>query len=56
MSAISSDELWSCEFFWIEDASRIVGEPARTGCVQPMIQAKAAIQKETAVAIAALIV
>lgn len=54
MSAISSDELWLAEFFWIEDASRIVGEPARTGCVQPITQAKAAIHKETAVAIAAL--
>jgi hypothetical protein len=53
MSAISSDELWPAEFLWIEDASRIVGEPARTGCVQPMTQAKAAIHKETAVAIPA---
>ena len=54
MSAISSEELWPAEFFWIEDSSRIVGEPARTGWVQPMTQAKAAIHKETAVAIPAL--
>jgi len=54
MSAISSDEPWLAEFFWIEGASRIAGELARTGCVQPMMQAKAAIHNETAVAIPAL--
>ena len=54
MSAITSDELCSGEFFWIEGASRIAGELARTGCVQPMMQAKAAIHNETAVAIPAL--
>jgi hypothetical protein len=54
MSAMSSDEPWLAELFWVEDASRIVEELARIGCVQPITQAKTAIHSETAVAIPAL--
>lgn len=53
MFAIRSGWLCSAEFLWIAEAL-IKSEVAKLGRVQPMRHAKAAIQREIPVAIAAL--